>query len=209
MTQQPFDETPLAGDTTDGNPFAVPTPAAAPSIDLTGTTPEAEWTIDDILTRARRPERRARICLRADLDANHAELVRELATIVGPDGALLDPEDDEVSLTEESRTARAKRLNAELDGVRAEMAANMWRPLVRAMPSDEFAVFHETHYPKTEGAPLADYQNRLVAACLVAQPAFTPEHVAQLRKTLSFHAINTLVRTATEVNTRSGVDLPF
>lgn len=165
------------------------------------------WTIDDILSRARTPERYAKVCLRGDLEARHEQLVRDLTPLIDAQGTVLDP-DEEASLGEGTNASRAQQLAADLATVREEMAQNMWFPLFRGMPSDAMAVFNEAHYPKKETAPLNDYNDRLIATCMV-DPVVTVEQVRELRKKLGSRAMLELIKTATEVNTQGGVDIPF
>lgn len=167
-----------------------------------------QWTLEEILAKAKRPEKYAPICLRADLEAEHDRLVRELAALVTPAGDLVDPDADEAPLGEESTAGRVERLNRELQAVRSEMQDAMWFPLLRGMASSELVVFNEQHYPKKEGTSLAPYYNRLIAACAV-EPQLTVADVERLRDTLGARAMAKLVETVTEVNTRGGIDVPF
>lgn len=196
----------LAGPTpdqpADNTVFGNPNGAEPPRIEIPDHG--RQMTVADILASARVPEKRASICVRADLQARYDEILAELGTLVNARGELL--EDAEASMGEQTAASKAIALNDELASVRKEMAGAMWRPLFRGMTSDDLAVFNKEHYPKKEGADLADYNNRLVAACS-ADPVMTVEDVAALRTKLNFKAIQQLVRTATAVCT-GDVDVP-
>lgn len=190
-------DTPVAASSPFGNPDA-PTPP----------TGRRQWTLEDILTKAKRPEKYATICLRADLQAEHDRIVTDLSTLVTPAGELIDPDADETSLGQESPLAAVERLNRELADVRAEMQDSMWFPRFRGMSSDDLVVFQEQHYPKKEGVNLVGWQNQLVAASMI-EPTVTVADVEKLRGTLGAQAMRKLIDTATEVNLRGGIDIPF
>lgn len=197
------DDQTLAQTATDADsPFGDP---AAPSTPPPG---RRQWTIDEILTKAKRPEKYATICLRADLQAQHDRIVGELAALVTPAGDLVDPDADDAPLGEESAAGKVERLNRDLAAVRAQMQDAMWFPLFRALPSDELTVFNEQHYPKKDGASLVPFYNKLIAASAI-EPQLTVADVEKLRTTLGARAIAKLVETAMEVNTKGGLDIPF
>ncbi|MEP7739786.1 hypothetical protein ABKW28_19260 [Nocardioides sp. 31GB23] len=191
---------PAAHESPAGGVFGDPT--AAP---LQPPTVRRQWSIADILAEARVPERYARVCLRADLEADHERILTELRTLIDVEGNIIEAED--ASLGEETNTARAHRLNDELEQIKADMAKATWWPRFRGMTSDEFAVFNKEHYPKKDGASLEDYNNQLVAATM-HEPQVTPDEVAALRKKLGMKAMSNLIVKATEVNTQGGVDVP-
>lgn len=185
--------------------------ASSPFGNPDGPTPPTgrrQWTLEDILTKAKRPEKYATICLRADLQAEHDRIVTDLSTLVTPAGELIDPDADETSLGQESPLAAVERLNRELADVRAEMQDSMWFPRFRGMSSDDLVVFQEQHYPKKEGENLVGWQNQLVAASMI-EPTVTVADVEKLRGTLGAQAMRKLIDTATEVNLRGGIDIPF
>lgn len=184
----------------DPSPFMQPT---APAIDL--DAPGVQLTVAQILEMARFPEQRASICLRADLQARHDELVDELGALVYADGSLR--EDVEASLGQATAKARAIEKSAELNAVADEMRKSMWRPLFRGISSDDLAVFNKEHYPQKQGAALTDYNNRLIARCMV-EPEISLEEVQALRTKLSFKAFQSLIETVGKVNVGLGVDVP-
>lgn len=168
-----------------------------------------EWTIEEILTMARLPEKRAHVCLRADLQARHDDLMRELAALVDAEGKLL--EDSERAIGETSAAARAQALQAEADQVRAEMLKAMWHPLFRGMHSDEFMVFTQKHLPKPDkngDVELTEYHVQLVARC-ATDPDITVERVRELRTKLGSRAWAELRETARAVCLDGGVDVPL
>lgn len=203
MNDQSLGDTTPDQDRPDGTAFGNPDgPTIPQGIELPGHG--RQWTVAEILDRAKVPERRANICLRTDLQAQYDGLLEELSALVNNRGELL--EDAEASMGEESAASKAQRINDKLTAVRAEMVKATWRPLFRGMSSDELAVFNKEHYPKKDGADLTDYNNRLIAACS-ADPEMTIADVEQLRKKLTFKGIRELVEVATSVCI-GGLDVP-
>lgn len=164
-----------------------------------------QWTIEEILNQAKLPEKRARICLRADLQAEHAANLAELATLVDARGELIV--DDEASVGDVSPAVRARELVDRNRVLEREMAKSMWFPLFRGMTSDDLQVFSKKNMPKGEGADMSEYNTLLIAESSV-DPKLSPEDVRALRKKLGSRAIQELFQTATEVNIRGGVDVP-
>lgn len=196
------------GDTTPDQPRPT-TPAGADAFTIPNPEPAAPvlpLTVEQILEMAKLPERRAQICLRADLQARFDQLINELSTLVNTQGEVLD--DAEASMGEETAASKARILEDQIRAVRAEMSASMWFPLFRGLPSDDLAVFNKEHYPKTEGADLTDYHSLLISRCSV-EPHLSVDDVKALRKKLSFKSIQELVRTVSQVNVGLGVDVPF
>lgn len=193
------------GDTTpehDHTPTAFERPET-PAIDLDATG--TQLTVAQILEMARFPEKRASVCLRADLQARHDELVEELGTLVYADGTLR--EEAEGSLGEQSAKTRAIAVDQELQSVAAEMRQSMWRPLFRGISSDELAVFNKEYGPKKQGDSMVEYHNRLIERCMV-EPEITLDEVRKLRTTLTHKAFNAIVEAVAAVNVGLGVDVP-
>lgn len=163
-----------------------------------------QWSIDEILEEARLPEKYARVCLRADLDAREEQLLAQLGSLVDAQGELL--EDAEASMGEETAASRAREIHDELRAVQAEKRAAMWFPLFRGMCPDDRDVFNEKYYPKKDGADLTGYHARLIAECTVDDD-ITYEKVLRLRRKLGGGAYGQLVQTAVWVCTRGGVDV--
>jgi len=204
-----------------GAPAAAPSPTMTPFGDPTGHSaapiePDAgarPWTIDEILATAKTPELYARVCLRADLEAEHAQILAELATLVDAQGNVLD--DDERSGGEVSKAARVQELLARRKQVAGEMANSMWFPLFRGLTTDELADFNRLHKPKRrsdgEDPDLSEYNTLLVAECSIASkhgPKLSVDDVRKLRQQLGSRAMGELVRTAHAVCTKGGADVP-
>lgn len=172
--------------------------------------PTRSWTIADILESAKLPEKYARVCIRADLQARHDQILAELSTLVDPNGEVLG--DPDAALGDTTKAARAQHLSADLSAVEQEMRDSMWFPLFRGLSQDALAVFNEKHAPKkldANGAPsmkdLREYQAILIAECAV-EPPMSVEDVKALRTKLGTKAYGTLYATANEVCTKGGVD---
>ena len=175
--------------------------------------PVRQWTIDDILATAKTPERHARVCLRADLEAEHEQIVAELATLVDAQGKVMD--DDERSGGEVSKAARVQQLVARDEELLAEMAKSMWFPLFRGLTTDELTDFNRLHKPKPradgEDPDMSEYNTLLVAECSVASkhgPKLSVDDVRALRKKIGSRAIGEMDRTAHAVCTLGGADVP-
>lgn len=183
------------GDTTPDAPTALQKPPAIDIDMLTGP----QLTVSDILTAARLPERRASVCLRADLQARYDDILTELGTLVDARGELVV--DPEAAMGEQTAISRAQTLAPELEAVRAEMAGSMWRPLFRGMPADDLAVLEKEH------PDAAELNLRLIAACAV-DPKMTYDDVKQLRRKLPLKAFVGLIDAARSVCYSAGVDVP-
>jgi hypothetical protein len=192
-----------------------PTPPPAPhpfgnpdgQADLDLPAPQA-WSVDQILAMARTPEKRARICLRADLQARHDQILAELRTLITAAGEII--EDPERSNGDVSNESRAIALNTELTQIQREMAASMWQPLFRGKTSDDMAVFNKAHFPKADGkgnVDLKEYYFLLISECSV-EPKLSVDDVRKLKGTLGAAAYAELRDTAKDVCTEGGVDVP-
>ncbi|MBA2952109.1 hypothetical protein GON03_19020 [Nocardioides sp. MAH-18] len=179
----------------------IPDPAALAEAAVAAKAP---MSVADVLAAARLPEKRARVCLAGDLVAEYDDVIAELAGLLDVNGEVTD--DPEASIGEESKTARATRLNARADEIRVQMAEHMWLPLFRGMSSDDLSTFNAAHYPKEDGADLKPYHELLVAECSV-EPKITVEEARQLRKTLPVTSWQELWKTAAEVCT-GRIDIP-
>lgn len=181
-----------------GSPFHQPAPA--PEIDFT-----AQLTIEEILERAKLPERTAYLCLRADLQAKNDEIIEELNTLVTASGEMvIDPE---ASIGEQTAAGRAQQLADEQAANRRAMHAASTPFLFRGMSADDFAVFEKAYRPKSKDAEFTDYFVKLIAACCV-RPAMTEDQVKALRKKFGARAFLELSNTVQAVNTGGGVDIP-
>lgn len=206
------------GDTTPetGKPSSTMTPFGDPNAETADEviTPPADvhqWTIEEILGTARPPERHARICLRADLEAEHTMILNELLTLVDAQGKVIDDEDRPMGV--QSKAARAQELVARQAVLEAEMAKSMWYPLLRGLTPDALVEFNQKWLPKKDDdeAGWAAYHTQLIAACSVADrhgPKLTVEAVQKLRKTLGANAYETLAKTALAACRKGGTDFP-
>lgn len=186
--------------------------AARPTVDPASLAEAAvagaqQMSVADVLAAARLPEKRAKICTRADLQARYDELVAELGTLINDRGEIL--EDAEVALGEKGAVAKAESINEQIEAVRVEMAKSMWLPLFRGMSTDDLAVFNKEHAPKKQGDAVADaeYQARLIAECAI-DPAMSLDEVLALRGKLHVASYGSLVRTANDV-CAGRIDVPF
>lgn len=167
--------------------------------------PGLPLSIEEILASARRVERVATICLRADLVADYEEALAELATLVNDKGELVV--DPEASVGEKSATAHVEELHTLIDDLRTQMRQAAWSVRFRAMDSDAWAVFTKQYLPQEDKADLTDFENRLVAAVAI-EPTLTLEDVVKLRKALGPAQITKLVNTAWGACTKGGIDVP-
>lgn len=203
MTSTPNPDVSLGDTTPDDTDAASALRAAAETTDVQPAS--RQWTIDEILATAKTPEKRARVCLRPDLEADHTEVVSELATLVNAHGEVMV--DEEASAADVTKIARARDLSVRAERLEAEMAEYRWTPLFRGLSSDDFAVFQKAHYPKAKDADLTDYNNKLIAETM-SEPAVTVDEVVALRKKLGTASFAQLWKTAYDVCTRGGVDVP-
>lgn len=170
--------------------------------------PRQQVTIEDVLASARRVEKVARISLRGDLQAEHDEVVRELASLISADGELIA--DPEASVGDQGPVARAQELNDRLTALGREMAGAMWSVRFRAMSSDEWAVFTKAHFPEADKdgkRNLTDFNVKLIAATAI-DPTMTEDQVRALGGKLGSSQIVKLADTAWDVCTKGGVDVP-
>lgn len=186
--------TPAQADT----PFHQPAP-----VQLDGLS--ANLTISEILERAKLPERRARICLAADLQGRYDEIVDELSVLVNASGELIV--DPEATIGAQTPAGRAQQLADDLEDVRRQMSSAMASFLFRGMPADDLAVFEKKHKPTDPKADHTDYWVQMIARCAVT-PAMTTDDVTAFRKKLGANAFWQLVEAVRGVNLGGGVDVP-
>lgn len=192
------DDTSLGGDTPE-------TINLAPADPIALVKPKP-FTVDEVLSSARRIERTASVCLRADLQAEWDELLDELSTLVTANGELIE-DDSEDSMSEVGGRARVLQITTHMTQLRREMAENTWRPRFRAIPSDEWPGFLKKNRPTGDKADLTGFFNLLIAETSL-DPDLTVEKVEALRKVLSDPAIGELTGTAWEACTKGGIDVP-
>lgn len=202
------DDTPLAGpDAGDKTPVQhvslnVPDPDPAP---------ERMLTISEVLEEARLPEDYARICLRADLEADLTRLEKELAGLVGADGKLVEDDDEESTLGDaQTRGAQARVLGDQIKAVRSEMADSVRFVRFRGLSSDASQEFDERHQVKAKEPSqkqIGAFNDQLIAATAI-EPRLSVEEMRQLRGKLGPRSIAELARVAKKVCTQGGVDVP-
>lgn len=186
--------------TVDSTPTEAPSPAAE---GIETDDPTTQWTVQEILEEARTPETTARFCLRADLQAEHDQLVADLATMIDAKGKLI--EDEDASLGSAS-TARAKV--ARLNEVQALMRSSMRAIRFRGMPSDELTVFEKKWLPEDRKPQEMKLFNFRLAAATAIAPELTLDELQKLTTRLGAPAIIEIVRAARAASYAGGVDLP-
>lgn len=163
-------------------------------------------TVEDVLASARLVERTASICLRADLTAEHDQVLDELGTLVTPSGEVIGG-DEEGAVSDQSNASRAQELADRLLALKREMRASMWRVRFRAMDSDTWTAFKKQHMPKGKDADMTEFRTKLIAECAI-EPPITEDQVRQLRKKFNASQFVDLSDTAFEACTAGGLDVP-
>lgn len=181
-------------------------PTRAPFGDPDGAPSARPLTIEDVLGMARRVEKIARVCLRADLAAEREQCSKELAGLVDAEGRLLT--DDEASMGDAGNADRAQALADRIKALGREMAGAMWSVRFQAMSSDDWEVFQKEHFEKARtSGDFTDYNRQIIAATAI-QPTINLEQTEQLRKTLGPTQWKELADTAWQTCTSGGVDVP-
>jgi hypothetical protein len=190
------------------------TPQAAPESRVSLTVPDPEptedrmLTLEELLAEARLPEDYARICLRADLEAELTLIDTELASLVDAEGNLVDDDEERDLGDAGSAAARAQVLADRRRTTHAEMAKSVRFVRFRGLSSAAADKFNEEHGVKDANARrVVEFNDKLVAATAV-NPTITVEQMAQYREHLGPRSIKELTRIAEKVCTRGGVDVP-
>lgn len=163
-------------------------------------------TVADVLAAARLVERTASICLRADLTAEHDQVLAELATLVTPSGEVIGG-DEEASAGEQSAAGRATELAERLAAIKREMRSSMWHVRFRAMDADAWGTFKKKHLPARKDADFGPFHVKIIAACAI-EPAISEDEVLALSKKFNHSQFVTLANTAYEACTEGGLDVP-
>ena len=183
------------------NPFSTPNP---PSNPIPDRPPVKQWTLEEVLASARRHRTVAHVCLRADLQAEYEELMREIAALVDTQGRLTPVAEetlgDQATATVQGKADRAQQ-------VRREMNAAMWRVEFEGMAEDKWRPWYDKHYPKGQDPDLTDFNNLLIAETAVA-PTLTVADVLKLRGVLGAPQITELANKAWLSCATGGVDIP-
>lgn len=187
------------------SPFGTPHPPENP---LPDRPPVKQWTLQEVLASAKRHRTVAHICMRADLQAEYDELMREIAALVDTQGRLTPAAEETLG---DTAAAVVQEKDARAQLVRREMNTAMWRVEFEGMPEDKWRPFYERHYPKkarTDGeTDLTDFNNRLIAEVAV-NPTLTIEDVIELRGVLTAPQITELANKAWLACASGGVDIP-
>lgn len=202
------DDTPLAGPESEqpdpSNQVSLYVPDPDP-------TPDRMLTVAEILEEARLPEDFARICMRADLEAELTRLERELAGLVDAEGRLVEDDDDESSLGDsDTRAAQARSLGDQIKTIRQQMTGSVRFVRFRGLSSDASQEFDERHAVKAKEPTqkqVAAFNDLLISATAV-EPTLSVEDMRQLRAKLGPRSISELVRVAKKVCVQGGVDVP-
>jgi len=192
-------DTSLADETPDGSVVKLP--------DLAAAAVETILTLDEVLSSARLVETKAKICLRADLEAEYADYLAELASLVDEDGNVV-ADDDTLADQKVERAQELQRLMEENRRVRAEHVRVV---RFRAMPSDEWDAFERTNRQGGDGRGAAknpaEYERKIIARCAI-EPTFTEEQVKQLKAKLAPSQMDHLFTKAYEACKTGGLDVP-
>ena len=190
-----------------------PTPSGAPAGGMFGnpdsTTPPTQTlrmlSFDEVIESARRPRTIAQICLRPDLQAEHSQLVRELAQLINAQGELVvDPES---TIGEETAEAVVRAKHQRLDEVAREMRDAMRQVVFEGMVSEEWPTFLKAHAPKNKSDSDVPFYVKLIAKTAV-EPTFTEDQVRQMRTKLGQAAWVELADKAWKASTQGGVNAP-
>lgn len=163
-------------------------------------------TVADVLASARLVERTASICVRADLLAEHDQVLGELSSLVTVSGEVIGG-DEEASVGEQSNSSRAQELALRLQQLKREMRSSLWHVRFRAMPSDEWTTFKKLWWPKGKDPDLTEFRTKIVSACAI-EPTITEDQVKEIRKKFTASQFVELSDKAYEACTAGGVDVP-
>lgn len=168
---------------------------------------ETILSLDEVLSSARLVERKAKICLRADLEAEYQDLMSELASLVDEEGNVVA--DDEALA--DQKVGRAQELQRLLEENRKIRAEHVRVVKFQAMPSDEWEAFEKANRQGGDvSAPVknaAEYERKLIARCSIA-PKLTEEQVTDLKGKLGPAQMDHLFKKAYEACTTGGLDVP-
>lgn len=194
MDEDTLDGTTLSSGAT---PFGTPGGTPVPQVNV-----DRPLSVDEVLEKARRVERTARICLRGDLQAEYDELLEELQGLVDLDGNVLATGEQALS-----DAGRAEDITARLTTLRTEMTGAMRAVRFRAMPDVEWRVFEAEHRVDGVVADEGVYYDKMMARCAVS-PKLTQSAAESLRNTLSARQMAELSNQCYLANVTGGVDIP-
>lgn len=181
------------------------TPIKGP--DLATAAVETILSLDEVLSSARLVETKAKICLRADLEAEYADIMSELATLVDDEGNVV-ADDDSLADQKVQRAHELQRLAEENRKVRAEHVRVV---RFRAMPSDEWEAFEKANRQGGDGRGPAknplEYERKIISRCAI-EPTLTEEQVRDLKGKLGPAQMDHLFAKAYEACRTGGLDVP-
>lgn len=155
------------------------------------------FTVEDLISEAKLPERAVSVCMRGDLAREHDALVAELEAL-SDDESLAGASEDAVALAEQIRV------------VEEEMAASERTIVVRAMGRRKFKELLDAHPAKDAQAGQFNpdtFPRELLAACAV-EPRMTPTDADRLFDVLSTGQVEELFAAAWFVN-QGATRVPF
>jgi hypothetical protein len=155
------------------------------------------------MSQARRVERVARICLRADLEAEFYDLQEELGELVDIEGNPLSDGEGEQALSEQNR---AVEVSERLRDLRRQMRAESYTVRFRGMSASDWEGF-EAANRDAKGKAKSDYYHKLMVQTAIA-PVMTIDQVRAMSDQLGTSQINAMVRAAYESCTEGGLDVP-
>lgn len=195
----------LTGDTHDQPQQPASTPFGNPDGPAVPRSPQLETvlSLDEIMSSARLAERKAKICMRSDLEAEYLEALEQLGALVDDRGNVVS--DGEQALTDQSR---AIELNDTLRRLQDEMADAMRVVRFRAMPTDAWDAWSRSHHDEQGKVKDVDAFNEQIIAKTAIAPTLTVDQVRQLRSKISPVQFAELANTAYYACTTGGVDVP-
>lgn len=167
--------------------------AATPPIDF-----DKPLDFDEIMSAARRPERTARILIRADLLGDLDEKEADLEEM---HARRMQTNPDE-SLGGDELRAKAQ----EVEDLRRQIAESTRSIRLRAMPKDEWVPFAKEH-TGDDGNLDDGFWIAVIAKCAI-RPELTEAQVLQMRTQLGQPAIDNISTAAWRANTADGLDVP-
>lgn len=150
---------------------------------------------DDLRKSIKRPRQAVDLCLRGDLVAQRARLLRDIAASQSRASESIagDPQ--------------LQQLQAKLAEVDAEMTRAIVSFTFEALSRDQFTQLEDAHKYRDDGSPTRELESAIVAASMI-DPDLTAEQVSTLFADLSDGQVSELVGCAWGVNRESGT-VPF
>lgn len=162
-------------------------------------------SLDEIMSSARRPERVARICIRADLEAEYLATLEELSDLVDEHGQVLSGGDQALA-----DGSRAHELVEKAQDLAAQMRAASRTVRFRGMHSEDWDKFWKAHEgPDNKPKDMKPFNEQIIARCAIA-PTLTVEQIRLMRTQISPTQYTRLANKAYEACSEGGlgVDVP-